>query len=113
MDTLRLGRQVAAARRESGLTQVVLAAKAGTTQPVISRLEAGRVVPDLALLDRLARAMERPLFLVLGAVEPVTEDERRSRIERFIGTEVFDPWKRRPTRAEAEGLRADGIQPRA
>ncbi len=44
------------ARNRAGLTQKGLAKKMGTTQPVVARLESGRVRPSLRTLERLARA---------------------------------------------------------
>jgi HTH-type transcriptional regulator/antitoxin HipB len=39
-----------------GLSQVELAARAGMTQPALSRLEAGGVIPTIPLLDRISIA---------------------------------------------------------
>jgi DNA-binding XRE family transcriptional regulator len=45
------------ARTAAGLTQAQLAARAGTTQPVIARIENGKTfTTSLELLDRIARA---------------------------------------------------------
>ncbi len=44
------------ARNRAGLTQKALAERMGTTQPVVARLESGRVRPSLRTLERLARA---------------------------------------------------------
>jgi transcriptional regulator with XRE-family HTH domain len=44
------------ARNRAGLTQKALAKKMGTTQPVVARLESGRVRPSLRTLERLALA---------------------------------------------------------
>jgi transcriptional regulator with XRE-family HTH domain len=43
-------------RRRAGLTQAELAARAGVTQPVVSRAEAAGANPRIATLDRLLRA---------------------------------------------------------
>ncbi len=46
------------ARTAADLTQTELARRAGTTQPVIARIESGRVfTTSLDLLDRIARAL--------------------------------------------------------
>jgi len=46
------------ARTGAGLTQAQLAERAGTTQPVIARIEGGKTfTTSLELLDRLARAL--------------------------------------------------------
>ena len=46
-----------ALREESGLTQGDVAARMGTSQPVIARLEAGGRDPRLSTLERYARAL--------------------------------------------------------
>ena len=51
------------ARRESGLTQSELAARAGTSQPAINRYERGVVLPSLPTLERLIRATGRSLVV--------------------------------------------------
>lgn len=52
-------------RQTAHLTQKELAIKAGTTQPVIARLESGNDtrVPSLELLARIAHASNSKLFL--------------------------------------------------
>ncbi|MGQ0504967.1 MAG: helix-turn-helix domain-containing protein [Myxococcaceae bacterium] len=56
-DKLRLARRLRDLREELGLTQTEVAARAGTQQSAIARLESGRVVPDLNLLAKVARGM--------------------------------------------------------
>lgn len=58
---IALGQAVYDRRTALGLTQAELAARAGTTQTVISRLEGGAVTPTLPLLHRLAGALEGEL----------------------------------------------------
>lgn len=50
-------RALIAARLAAGLTQAELAAKVGTKQPAIARLEAGSSEPSLGMLKRLAGAL--------------------------------------------------------
>jgi len=50
-----------AARRESGLTQAQLAWRAGTTQPVVARIERAGADPRTSTLERLLRAAGREL----------------------------------------------------
>ena len=47
---------IAAARRQAGITQAELAARAGTSQPAVSAYESGRRSPAVATLQRLLRA---------------------------------------------------------
>lgn len=62
-----LARELIAARARAGLTQAELAARMGTTQSAIARLEGGRL-PSLRTLLRYAEATgARPVFrLVAG-----------------------------------------------
>lgn len=55
VDTLR------SARAEAGLTQVRLAALAGTSQPALARYESGTATPTLPTLERLLFACGRQL----------------------------------------------------
>lgn len=52
-------------RKKAHLTQAELAKKAGTTQPVIARLESGTDsrVPSLGLLSRMAQASHAKLHI--------------------------------------------------
>ena len=53
------------ARLEKGLSQAELAARMGTTQGNISRLESGRYNPSVKFLQRVARALEKELEVTL------------------------------------------------
>jgi len=55
-DEFALAKAVIAARNRAGLTQVELAIKMETTQPVVARMEGRRVQPSLRTLQRLAQA---------------------------------------------------------
>ena len=52
-----IGRQIHNRRIDAGLTQKQLAAKAGITQSVLSRIESGRGNPTLSLLEEIAAAL--------------------------------------------------------
>jgi DNA-binding XRE family transcriptional regulator len=51
-----IGRELMKARVRTRLTQAELARRMGTTQPAIARFEAGRCLPSLKMLERLAEA---------------------------------------------------------
>jgi ribosome-binding protein aMBF1 (putative translation factor) len=55
-DEFAVAKVVIAARNHAGLTQMELARKMGTTQPVVARMEGGRTQPSLRTLQRLAAA---------------------------------------------------------
>ncbi|MET9389562.1 helix-turn-helix transcriptional regulator [Streptomyces sp. NPDC006624] len=52
-----LGMRLRALRAEAGLTGAVLAQRAHVGQPTVSKVENGRMVPSLDVLDRLSRAL--------------------------------------------------------
>src|SRR5690242_10895995 len=64
------GRSIAAeirrARAEAGLTQAELARRTGTTQSAVSRLESGRLIPTLAVLERVANATGSTIRVAVG-----------------------------------------------
>ena len=58
-----IGQAVRERRLALGLSQVELAARAGMTQPALSRLEAGGVVPTIPLLERITAALDAELIV--------------------------------------------------
>lgn len=53
-------------RTEAGLTQAELAARMGTTQSAIARMEGGGVRPTLETLEKLAHAVGSDLVVGVG-----------------------------------------------
>ena len=58
-----LAQAVMDVRNRAGLTQAELARRMGTTQPVIARLEGGRIRPSMRTLERLAQATRTRLLI--------------------------------------------------
>jgi ribosome-binding protein aMBF1 (putative translation factor) len=56
-----LGQTVRELRERNGWSQTQLARAAGMTQSAIARFEAGGTVPTLAVLERIARALNMKL----------------------------------------------------
>ena len=65
-----LARAVMDARNRVGLTQAQLARKMRTTQPVVARLESGRVRPSIRTLERLAHATGTRLLIRFESPKP-------------------------------------------
>ena len=61
----QLARSILARRLAKGLSQRQLASRAGTKQPVISRLESGTGKPSLRLLERVASALDADVVVRL------------------------------------------------
>jgi ribosome-binding protein aMBF1 (putative translation factor) len=58
-----IGQAVRERRLALGLSQTELAIRAGMTQPALSRLEAGGVVPTIPLLERISMALDAELIV--------------------------------------------------
>ena len=61
-----IGQAVHERRLALGLSQVELAARAGMTQPALSRLEAGGAVPTIPLLERISAALDADLIVEIA-----------------------------------------------
>jgi ribosome-binding protein aMBF1 (putative translation factor) len=61
-----IGQAVRERRLALGLSQTELATRAGMTQPALSRLEAGGVVPTIPLLERISMALDSDLIVEIS-----------------------------------------------
>jgi transcriptional regulator with XRE-family HTH domain len=58
---IKVGKQIQKVRESKGMSQQDLAAKCNFEKSNMSRLEAGRVNPTLATLEKVAKALEVPI----------------------------------------------------
>jgi ribosome-binding protein aMBF1 (putative translation factor) len=61
-----IGQAVRERRLAFGLSQVELASRAGMTQPALSRLEAGGVIPTIPLLERISATLDAALIVQIA-----------------------------------------------
>ena len=61
-----IGQAVRERRQALGLSQVELATRAGMTQPALSRLEAGGVIPTIPVLERISAALDADLIVQIS-----------------------------------------------
>ena len=61
-----IGQAVRERRVDLGLSQTELATRAGMTQPALSRLEAGGVIPTIPLLERISAALDADLIVQIS-----------------------------------------------
>lgn len=61
-----IGEAVRERRLALGLSQTELAGRAGMTQPALSRLEAGGVIPTIPLLERISAALDADLIVQIS-----------------------------------------------
>jgi ribosome-binding protein aMBF1 (putative translation factor) len=67
-DEFDLARELIAARVRAGLTQAEVAARMGTTQSVVARLESGAQMPSVNTLLKFAKATRsRPIIKLFAA----------------------------------------------
>lgn len=72
----RVGGRVRAARNTHGLSRRALSELSGISQRYLAQLENGEGNMSLALLERVARALDTPLVALVGDDEPETIAER-------------------------------------
>jgi transcriptional regulator with XRE-family HTH domain len=56
-DDFEMARELIAARARAGLTQADVAARMGTTQSTVARIEGGKATPSLRSVQRYAKAI--------------------------------------------------------
>lgn len=99
------------ARERHGLSQRVLALRAGTDQAAISRIERGEISPSLETIERLLAALGEQLALDPRPLERdydplhMRATLRRSPEERL---RLAISWNRLAGRLSEEGRRAHG-----
>ena len=62
-----IGQAIRERRLALGLSQSDVAARAGMSQPALSRLEAGGTVPTIPVLERIAVALDTELIVAFGS----------------------------------------------
>ncbi|MGR6972713.1 helix-turn-helix domain-containing protein [Streptomyces cynarae] len=91
-----LGVRLRALRTEAGLTGAVLAQRAHVGQPTVSKVENGRMVPSVDVLDRLSRALgldestAREVRDLLAAVETAADSGEPEDSATSTGAAVDD-----------------------
>ncbi|MGW5610165.1 helix-turn-helix domain-containing protein [Streptomyces sp. NPDC003753] len=91
-----LGVRLRALRTEAGLTGAVLAQRAHVGQPTVSKVENGRMVPSVDVLDRLSRALgldestAREVRDLLAAVETAADSGEPEDSSTSTGAAVDD-----------------------
>lgn len=74
MDALQVGKQIAALRKEQGLTQKELAEMLHVTDKAVSKWERGLNFPELMLLEPLAAALNTTVIQLLSLEEASNQE---------------------------------------
>ncbi len=102
-------------RKEMGLTQQELAARAGVSQQIITHYETGVRTPKLEKAVRLAKVLQVPVEEIFGEVKtrkPADQKSRHKNSRTMKMQEVFEslpPAKQRSVLEHAKAL----VNPRA
>jgi predicted nucleotidyltransferase/DNA-binding XRE family transcriptional regulator len=99
-----IGTTIRNARATAHLSQVELAALAGTSQPALARYEAGTTIPTLPTLERLLSACGRQLQI---QAPPLAENARATSVRGQLG--IFAEQLRHQRRAILDAARKRGI----
>ncbi|HHW06020.1 MAG TPA: transcriptional regulator [Clostridia bacterium] len=79
------GRKIRQVREEMGLTLVECSKRAGISYTHISEIERGNVCPSLKTLEKLAKALEKPVSYFLKGDSPVSLGERVRKLREAQG----------------------------
>ena len=80
MDQEKVGRFIAALRKEKNLTQEQLAEKLGISNKTVSRWEQGKGFPDVSLLQELCELLDISVSELLSG-EKMADDNFRTKVE--------------------------------
>lgn len=83
MNQVKIGKFIAALRRQSGLTQEKLGEKIGVTNKTISRWENGNYMPDIEMLQLLAKEFDVSINELLAG-KRLSDEEFRTNADKNI-----------------------------
>lgn len=98
---IRIGRNIANARRMANRTQADVAEKLGIDTGSLSRMERGIVMPSIPMLDRIADELGVALWQLLGTASSssivmaeniVSQLEKLNQAERLFLLEQIEGW---------------------
>ena len=78
MDQIKIGKFIAALRKEKGLTQERLGEKLGVTNKTISRWENGNYMPDVEMLSLMSKEFGVSINELVSGERLATEDFRKA-----------------------------------
>ncbi len=98
MEDVRVGSMVRAVRLKRGLRQIDLAARAGVSRQLISRVEAGGFGPiDITTLRRISDALSMPPLVTLGwrgaEVAQLLDEAHAALVDRLVAILAVAGWE--------------------
>lgn len=86
MDQAKIGRFIAALRKEQNFTQEVLGEKLGVTNKTISRWENGNYMPDVEMLLKLSKEFDVSINEILSGERLSSEEFKKAADENLAST---------------------------
>jgi transcriptional regulator with XRE-family HTH domain len=86
-----IGKRIQKAREETGLSQAELAARLGFTQAALSNYELGKRRLDLTNLEKIAKALNKPLVYFLEGPGKTTDSAREEQLDDTV-SEMISLW---------------------
>ena len=84
MDQIKIGKFIAALRKEKGLTQEQLGEKLGVTNKTVSRWENGNYMPDVEMLSLLSREFGVTINELITGERLATEDFKKAADDNLV-----------------------------
>ena len=78
MDQMKIGKFIAALRKEKGMTQEQLGEKLGVTNKTVSRWENGNYMPDVEMLSLLSNELGVSINEIISGERLATEDFKKA-----------------------------------
>lgn len=86
MDQIKIGKFIAACRKEQGLTQAALAEKLGISDRAVSKWETGKALPDIDKISELCTYLHVDVNELLSGEKLTTEVYREKAEENLMET---------------------------
>lgn len=93
MKTITIGTNIAARRREKGVTQEELAAHLGVSKPAVSKWESGQCYPDITLLPVLAAYFDISVDELIGYQPQMSADAIKRLYLQLAGKFASSPFE--------------------
>lgn len=90
MRNTSIAENIAAGRRELGITQAALAERVGVTKAAVSKWELGQSLPDVAMLPRLASQLGVTLDELIGYGQELSDEEVSAIVREATGLSSTD-----------------------
>jgi transcriptional regulator with XRE-family HTH domain len=94
MNSIQIGKIIAASRKEKGITQEELANHLGVSKPAVSKWESGQSYPDILLLPELASYFNITVDRLLGYEPQMAKEDVRKLYHRLADDFAREPFEK-------------------